>query len=186
MRQPLADDETILRDNWTFAGCSSTGMRAKQKLTRPPRASSLDALARMKSQRRRDTEPETRLRSLLHAMRFRFRTDITPVPGMRCRADIVFPRIKVAVFVDGCFWHACPSHGTLPKQHAQWWRDKLADNTARDRRTDDVLRKSGWSVIRVWEHEDPFAAAKRIADVLERRYPQGYTAGRLHKERIER
>lgn len=136
----------------------------------PPPASSADALARMKSQRQRDTKPEVMLRSTLHRAGYRYRVNIAPLPGMRGRADIAFPRIKVAVFVDGCFWHSCPQHGTLPKRNTTWWRLKLASNVMRDREVDERLHREGWEVIRIWEHEDTEEAAHRVAEVLEQRY----------------
>ncbi|MGC0366383.1 DNA mismatch endonuclease (patch repair protein) [Rhodococcus sp. 27YEA15] len=118
--------------------------------------------ARMSAQRRRDTKPEIALRRELHRRGLRYFVDRAPVKGIRRRADLVFPRRKVAVFVDGCFWHSCPQHATFPKNNAQWWADKLAANVARDRDTDARLSDQGWSVIRVWEHEDPLVAAQRV------------------------
>jgi DNA mismatch endonuclease (patch repair protein) len=85
---------------------------------------------------------------------------------MRRRADIVFAKKRVVVFVDGCFWHGCPEHGTWPKENRQWWREKIEANVARDRDTDTRLRASGWTVVRVWEHEDPLQAAGAIAHRL--------------------
>jgi DNA mismatch endonuclease (patch repair protein) len=111
---------------------------------------------------RRDTKPELALRSELHRRGFRFRVDRAPVPGLRSRADIVFGPARVAVYVDGCFWHSCPEHGTRPKANADWWDRKLARNQERDRETDRVLREHGWEVVRIWEHEDPIAAADRV------------------------
>ena len=136
----------------------------------PPPASSVDALRRMKSQRQQDTKPEVLLRSALHRMGYRYRINIAPLSGMRSRADVVVPRIKVAVFVDGCFWHSCPRHGTMPKHNTKWWRIKLASNVARDRAVDKRLHADGWKVIRVWEHENPGEAAHRVAEVFEQRY----------------
>ncbi len=81
---------------------------------------------------------------------------------MRRRADVVFPRLRVAVYVDGCFWHSCPLHGTWPKASARWWREKLDRNRQRDEDTDRVLRAAGWTVVRVWEHEDANEAATRV------------------------
>lgn len=135
-----------------------------------PPASSPSALARMKSQKQRDTKPEIELRSCLHTMGYRFRTDMIPIPGMKTRADIAFPRVKVAIFVDGCFWHSCPKHGTMPKQNSKWWQQKLAANSLRDRETDDRLGRAGWTVVRIWEHEKPSEAAKRVVAILEKRY----------------
>lgn len=76
------------------------------------------------------------------------------------------------MFVDGCFWHVCPQHSTWPKNNAKWWREKLEANERRDRDTDDGLREMGWHVVRVWEHEDPTAAADRVETVLERVAPK--------------
>jgi DNA mismatch endonuclease (patch repair protein) len=95
----------------------------------------------------------------------RFRVDHQALPGVRCRVDIAFTRAKVAVFVDGCFWHACPIHGTLPKSNRDWWSTKLALNTQRDRRNDEALRVAGWRVVRIWEHEQ----IRQAADLVESR-----------------
>ncbi|GAB2644003.1 very short patch repair endonuclease [Prescottella soli] len=122
--------------------------------------------ARMRAQRRRDTAPEVALRRELHRRGARFFVDRAPVPGLRRRADLVFPRKRVAVYVDGCFWHSCPQHATSPKNNAQWWADKLAANVVRDRDTDTRLEAAGWRVVRVWEHEDPAAAADRVQAAL--------------------
>lgn len=87
---------------------------------------------------------------------------------MRSRADIVFGPAKVAVFVDGCFWHACPEHGSIPKNNRNWWQEKLAANQARDRRVDAELLERGWNPIRIWEHEDASSAADKIESVVRR------------------
>lgn len=121
----------------------------------------------MKRQRRRDTAPELALRSELHRRGLRYRVDY-PLPGMRRRADIAFPRQRVAVFVDGCFWHGCPKHGTWPKTSETWWRAKIEANRTRDRDTDARLSAAGWISVRVWEHESPPTAATRVADELYR------------------
>ncbi len=133
---------------------------------RPPPASSAEALQRMKRTGRRDTAPERAIRRSLYAMGFRYRIDAAPLSGMRSRADILFRSRRVAVFVDGCFWHACPLHATWPKENAGFWARKLAANVARDRSIDAELADAGWTVIRVWEHENPGCAAERIAAVL--------------------
>jgi DNA mismatch endonuclease (patch repair protein) len=85
---------------------------------------------------------------------------------MRQRADVVFLRLKVAVFVDGCFWHQCPIHGTSPKQNGSWWAAKLAANSERDRRSRRRLKEAGWTVVQVWEHEAPAQAAIRIKQAI--------------------
>jgi DNA mismatch endonuclease (patch repair protein) len=109
--------------------------------------------SRMQSVKRRDTKPELALRSDLHRRGLRFFVDRAPLLGMRRRADLAFPRKRVAVYVDGCFWHGCPIHGAWPKHNADWWRRKIETNQARDRDTDRQLRDAGWTVIRLWEHE---------------------------------
>ncbi|WP_328698650.1 very short patch repair endonuclease [Cellulomonas citrea] len=126
------------------------------------RAATPAIAARMSRQRRRDTAPEILLRRELHRRGLRFRVD-HPLPGMpRRRADLLFSRARVAVFVDGCFWHGCPDHGTRPSSNAAWWSAKLDRNMERDRDTDDRLADAGWTVIRVWEHEGAQQAADRV------------------------
>jgi DNA mismatch endonuclease (patch repair protein) len=113
--------------------------------------------------RRRDTDIELRLRSILHAQGLRYYVDRSPLSGWRRRADLVFPRARVAVFVDSCFWHGCPEHGTWPKSNARWWRDKIEANRARDRDTDRRLAEAGWLSIRVWGHENASDGAFRVS-----------------------
>jgi DNA mismatch endonuclease (patch repair protein) len=120
----------------------------------------------MQMTRRRDTAAEIALRRVLHARGLRYRIDREILAGMRRRADVVFVTAKVAVFVDGCFWHSCPRHKTSPKANAAWWAAKLAENRRRDFHTNRRLRGAGWHVERVWEHEVPAAAAARIARVV--------------------
>lgn len=126
---------------------------------------------RMSRQRSRDTDPERALRSLLHGMGLRFRLHRRPVAGLRREADLVFVGPRVAVFVDGCFWHCCPEHATSPRANGAWWATKLAANVARDRDTDERLRAAGWRVVRVWEHEEPARAAARVARAVRRPSP---------------
>lgn len=114
----------------------------------------------------RDTAAELKVRSELHRRGFRFRVDRAPIGGVRRRADIVFIRRRVAVFIDGCFWHGCPEHGTWPKHNADWWREKIETNIRRDRDTDSRLGHAGWTVVRIWEHEDPIDAANRVEVAL--------------------
>lgn len=122
----------------------------------------------MKGNRKRDTRPELALRSELHRRGLRYRVDQKPLKALRCKADIVFRRQKVAVFMDGCFWHGCPAHGTSPKTNASYWSAKLARNMERDRFNNAALSEAGWAVVRVWEHETPADAAERIARCLAR------------------
>jgi DNA mismatch endonuclease, patch repair protein len=126
----------------------------------------------MRSQRQRDTKGELELRSLLHRRGLRFRVHAL-LPGLRRRSDIVFTRARVVVFVDGCFWHGCPEHGTWPKENADWWREKIEVNQRRDRDTDARLTAAGWTVIRVWEHEDLTQAADHIVETVRRAITQG-------------
>lgn len=135
---------------------------------RAPRASSPEALRRLRSQRQKDTAGERALRSLLHQRGLRFRVHYA-LPGLRRRADIAFPRLRIAVFADGCFWHGCPEHGTWPKQNAEWWRDKIETNQRRDADTDAHLASEGWTVIRVWEHEQVARASDAIARAVDER-----------------
>jgi DNA mismatch endonuclease (patch repair protein) len=110
----------------------------------------------------RDTRPEVELRRELHRRGLRYRVDVSPDPALRGRADVVFGPARVAVYVDGCFWHSCDEHGVLPKSNREWWRAKLQRTVERDRAAERTLRALGWEVVRVWEHEDPAAAADRI------------------------
>lgn len=106
------------------------------------------------------------IRSILHSRGFRYRVN-HPLPGLpRRRADLTFTGHRVVVFVDGCFWHGCPQHRTLPKRNDVWWATKLRLNIERDRETDSYLKEAGWTVIRVWEHEQPVEAVERIERAL--------------------
>lgn len=130
-------------------------------------ATSAGVARSMRSNRGRDTGPELAIRRLLHARGLRYRVDIAPLKeAPRKRADIVFPRRHLAVFIDGCFWHGCPQHATFPVANRGYWGPKLQRNKERDRETDRELAEHGWQVIRVWEHEDPGEAAERIAAAL--------------------
>jgi DNA mismatch endonuclease (patch repair protein) len=134
-----------------------------------PEASSADARTRMKANRGRDTAPEMALRRELHRRGYRFRVDRAPVSSLRCRADLIFSRDRLAVFVDGCFWHGCPEHLSWPKANRDWWRTKISATIARDRRNDAVLRAAGWAVIRIWEHDSVQLAADLVVSALEDR-----------------
>jgi DNA mismatch endonuclease (patch repair protein) len=116
----------------------------------------------MQANRGRDTKPELALRSAVHALGMRYRVGLRPVTQVRRTADIVFTRAKVAVFLDGCFWHGCPEHHRPAKKNSEFWDSKIKGNIARDTDTDTRLREAGWRVIRVWEHEEPIAAAQRV------------------------
>lgn len=126
--------------------------------------------ASMLGNRSRDTAPELALRSAVHALGLRYRVAVRPLPNLRRTADLVFTRARVAIFLDGCFWHGCPEHHTKAKSNADYWSLKVDRNRARDRETDSLLRDAGWLPIRVWEHEDPAAAARVIKDLIMKRY----------------
>ncbi|MGW0864408.1 very short patch repair endonuclease [Streptomyces sp. NPDC002611] len=133
--------------------------------------SSAGVSARMSRQASKDTAVELAVRRLLHADGLRYRVEY-PVPGLpRRRIDVAFPRAKVAVLIDGCFWHGCPQHATHPKANADWWRTKLDRNMARDRETTEHLLAAGWTVLRFWEHTPAVevAATVRAAVDQERR-----------------
>ena len=116
----------------------------------------------MQANRSRDTGPELAVRRSLHALGFRYRVAIRPEPALRRRADIVFTRQRIAIFIDGCFWHGCPDHGRTSFQHnVEYWPEKIRTNRTRDAETTASLQAAGWRVMRFWEHED-------VADVVER------------------
>lgn len=120
----------------------------------------------MRSNRSRDTKPELRLRRELYRRGYRYRVNSRPVPDLRIRADIVFRGRKVAIFVDGCFWHGCPEHYRPAVTRAIFWSEKITTNQARDRCNDAILQGAGWTVMRVWEHEPVANAVDRIIAIL--------------------
>jgi len=121
----------------------------------------------MQGNRSRDTKPELAVRRLLHAAGLRYRVGVRPDPTFRRTADIVFTRSKIAVFVDGCFWHGCPEHGqSTTKSNSQYWSAKIARNKMRDVETSEHLEALGWSVMRFWEHEPPAHVAATIVEAV--------------------
>jgi DNA mismatch endonuclease (patch repair protein) len=125
----------------------------------------------MRANRKRDTRPEVALRSILHRAGARFRCDYPiRLEGRRLtRVDIAFPRAKVVVFVDGCFWHRCPEHGSIPASNRHYWKTKLLRNVERDREVDAALLEAGWIPMHVWEHEDSAEAAAQVQRVVDKR-----------------
>ncbi len=117
----------------------------------------------MQANRGRDTKPELAVRSAVHRRGIRFRVSTRPQPELPRTADLVLRKTKIAVFVDGCYWHGCPEHHTRPATNAQYWTDKIAGNMERDVETTDYLQRAGWTVLRFWEHED----AESVADTIE-------------------
>ncbi|MFD7487416.1 very short patch repair endonuclease [Streptomyces mirabilis] len=137
----------------------------------PPEGSWASSAARrrnMQAIRSRDTKPERLVRSLLHAQGLRYRVAAKPLPGLRRTADIVFRPVKLAVFIDGCYWHGCPDHYVPPRTNPGYWSDKVARNMARDRDTDEQLKAAGWTVLRFWEHDPADDSAVKIAAAVSR------------------
>lgn len=122
----------------------------------------------MQATRQRDTKCEMLIRRSLWSRGLRYRVDLRVSKTTLSRPDIVFPRVKLAIFVNGCYWHACPVHRSTPKTNAQWWAEKFETNRARDLHTDTTLRQEGWTVIRAWEHEDPSKVSDRIEAAIEK------------------
>ncbi|MGQ0623120.1 MAG: very short patch repair endonuclease [Sporichthyaceae bacterium] len=134
---------------------------------RPDRASSPGVRACMQANGGRDTKPELELRSAVHALGLRYRVGVRPIKAVRRTADLVFTRARVAVFLDGCFWHGCSVHHTVARTNADYWADKVVRNRQRDRDTDDMLNRAGWTVLRIWEHDDPQEAARRVQALVQ-------------------
>lgn len=133
------------------------------KVPSPPSASSQARSNNMRANRRRDTGPERRIRSRLHRAGMRFRVDLPiDLGGRKIRPDIVFTARRLAVFVDGCFWHGCPEHGHIPKTNPSYWEPKIGGNQQRDERQRLALEAAGWNVLRIWEHVDPETAVSEI------------------------
>ncbi|MEV1011536.1 very short patch repair endonuclease [Streptomyces sp. NPDC049881] len=132
----------------------------------PPPGSWASSAARrrnMQAIKARDTKPERLVRTLLHARGMRYRVSARPLPDLRRTADIVFRPVRVAVFIDGCYWHGCPEHYVSPRTNEGYWSGKVTGNVARDRDTDRRLTEAGWLVLRFWEHESSEACADTIA-----------------------
>jgi DNA mismatch endonuclease (patch repair protein) len=146
-----------------------TRVRGEGESTADSWASSPAVRAVMRANKGRDTRPELAVRSAVHALGLRYRVGVRPVAGIRRTADLVFSKPKVAVFVDGCFWHGCAEHHRPAKRNAEFWAAKITGNIGRDADTDARLTLAGWRVIRVWEHEQPSTAAARIQAMVQDR-----------------
>ncbi|MDI2130877.1 very short patch repair endonuclease [Yinghuangia seranimata] len=131
----------------------------------------------MLANRGRDTKPEKAIRSLVHAAGLRYRVSARPVAAVRRSADLVFGPTKVAVFVDGCFWHKCPEHFTVPRRNNEFWMNKIDGNVRRDRETDRLLEAEGWAVLRFWEHEAPEDCSGVIVETVRGRRNAARTPG---------
>jgi DNA mismatch endonuclease, patch repair protein len=136
-------------------------------VTLPPAPSPSSATATMRANRSHDTGPELRLRRALHAVGYRYRVNVhLHVPGRRVRPDLVFTKWRLAVFVDGCYWHRCPEHGRLPSDPTGYWAVKLQRNVDRDSAVDRALEISGWRVLRIWEHIPVGQAVAMVEDAI--------------------
>jgi DNA mismatch endonuclease (patch repair protein) len=120
----------------------------------------------MQGNKSRDTKPEIAVRSAVHALGMRYRVSARPLRDLRRTADLVFRNARVAVFVDGCFWHGCLAHHAPPRTNARYWATKIQGNKSRDEDTTERLRKEGWTVLRFWSHEEPLSVATQIAKVV--------------------
>lgn len=147
----------------------TAAMVVDEQLPPTSTASSVAVRAVMSANKGKDTKPERLLRTALHRKGLRYRIGIRPVPELRRTADVVFPKAKVAVFVDGCFWHGCPDHYRPAKKHGEVWGQKIMDNRDRDATTTLALKEAGWEVLRFWEHEDLERAAEAVSAVVEER-----------------
>ena len=127
----------------------------------------------MQSVRQKHTSAESALRRELHARGLRYRVQVPVLTKPRRVADVTFAHLRIAVFVDGCFWHGCPVHATWPKQNAEFWREKILANQERDRDTDARLKSQGWVVVRAWAHEPPAKVASRVARIVRARRARG-------------
>ena len=134
------------------------------------KSSSKEVSERMKRMPTKDSKPELRLRKAIYGLGFRYRLHRKDLPG---KPDIAFGPAKVAVFVDGCFWHNCPEHGTIPKNNREWWLEKFQRNRERDTLKDEQLKEMGWLPVHVWEHEDPDTAARNIKKLIKERLRKG-------------
>jgi len=171
------EDET-----WTKSCALDLGMQGRESETKKKGStlrttrinpSSRGASLRMARVRQKGTGAELNLRRILHARGLRYRLHAPLLTQPRRVADIVFPAARLAVFVDGCFWHGCPEHASWPKSNAEFWRAKIEANRARDADTDVRLKACGWQVVRIWEHEDAGDAADRIVEVVHARKKNG-------------
>ena len=136
-------------------------------------ASSPGVRKSMQANRPKDTAVELAVRSALHRAGLRFRKHVRPVEGLKCQADVVFRKERLAVFVDGCFWHGCPEHATRPVANGAWWAAKLDRTIERDRANRAALEAAGWTVLRIWEHEDVGEATRRVAAAVTHLRSQG-------------
>jgi DNA mismatch endonuclease, patch repair protein len=136
--------------------------------SRAPRATSSAVRRVMLANLPGKSRLEVEFQNALSALGLRYRKDCSPIPGLRCRPDVVLPHSRVAIFIHGCFWHGCPEHFRTPKANAEWWSEKIKATADRDARQSESLRSNGWLVLTVWEHEFRTVGATRIAERIAR------------------
>jgi DNA mismatch endonuclease (patch repair protein) len=161
---PTLTNRTLIQGTALTVG----NRREARDLVGYPYPSSPHATTIMRANPSRDTGPELRLRSLLHANGLRYRVNL-PVRADDRRpilVDVAFTKLKLAIFVDGCFWHACPLHGTVPRANPSYWPPKLRRTVERDRATSTRLERAGWAVLRFWEHEEPGRVGVQVAEMV--------------------
>lgn len=135
-----------------------------------PWASSAATRKSMQGNRGRDTRAELAVRKLVHASGLRYRVNARPERELRRTADMLFTRVRVAVFIDGCYWHGCSEHFTMPSRNVAYWAGKIGRNKSRDLETTTALEERGWLVLRFWEHEAPALVASRIVETVRGRW----------------
>ena len=131
-------------------------------------ASSPEVRQRMQSVGQKDTPKELAVRKILFGKGYRYRINCKPLKNLNRKADIIFIKYKLAIFIDGCFWHLCPKHGSIPNANRKYWENKLYTNVQRDKETNEILQNNGWIVLRFWEHDDPNYAANAIICEIDR------------------
>ncbi|MGY3567412.1 very short patch repair endonuclease [Sinomonas sp. RB5] len=170
MSQPGFPEETHDAGDAPAAGASpassASGGTRRSRKGEPSWATTPAIRRTMLGNRSRDTAPELKVRRAVHAMGLRYRVAYRPVPALRRTADLVFTRARVAVFIDGCYWHGCPQHYIEPASNVDYWRPKIARNRERDAETTAALSAAGWQVLRFWSHEDPARVAAEIAEAV--------------------
>ncbi len=163
----LAHAWNVVHDQRRLASDANRQPEASARLEASSSWASSEVVRRqMQANRSRDTRPELALRSRVHELGLRYRVSTRPLPSIRRTADLVFTRAHVAVFMDGCFWHGCPDHHRPSQRNPEFWREKIARNRERDTETDKLLEDAGWTVVRIWEHEDPEHAALKIQEAV--------------------
>lgn len=137
-------------------------MRSLNRMEDSSWATSVGTRRSMVGNKARDTKPELAVRRLLHARGFRYRVNARPVAELRRTADILFTRQRIAIFIDGCYWHGCPRHYTAPRANGEFWANKVRRNQERDAETNALVEAAGWTVMRFWSHVPPLEVCEEV------------------------